>query len=134
MEATVEALMQRSLKRGAWSLLGLLLTAVLFGMLAYFGIQWTLETGRIAAFWIGNALVIGFLLGRPKFDQVVALGLCFFSNMLVNLAIGDTAALAVGLAAANLLEMGARSSRPEPDATGRRLDAIWTRAPGSNRR
>ena len=106
METKYQSTAPQNLKQETCSLLGLLLIAALFGMLAYLGIRMTLETGRIAAFWIGNALVVGLLLGRKRDCQIVALGLCFASNILVNLAIGDSVGLAVGLASANLLEMG----------------------------
>ena len=106
MENRYQSTAPQNLKQGACSLLGLVLIAALFGMLAYLGIRMTLETGRIAAFWIGNALVIGLLLGTPRVCQIVAVGLCFASNIVVNLTIGDTVGLAVGLASANMLEMG----------------------------
>jgi len=91
--------------QAACSLLGLLLMAAIFGILAYSGIRLTLETGRIAAFWIGNALIVGLVLGRGTTYQIAALGLCFLANVSVNFAIDDSVGIALGLAAANLLEM-----------------------------
>lgn len=93
------------LTQGACSLLGLLLVSAIFGLLAYSGIRLTQDTGRIAAFWIGNALVVGLLLGRGRTCQICALSLCFLTNVLANFATGDVAAIAVALASANLLEM-----------------------------
>ena len=90
----------------ACNLFGLVLVATVFGLLAYGGIELTLDTGRIAAFWIGNALMVGLLLGRGRACQVIALSLCFAANGIANFAVGDTVGLALGLASANLLEMG----------------------------
>ncbi|WP_394729384.1 PAS domain S-box protein [Altererythrobacter sp. GH1-8] len=90
---------------GAYSPLGAFLLAAIFGLLAYFSIQLTLETGRVAAFWIGNALLIGILLHKPSKFQVFVLALCFAALVLANLAVGDTTPLALTLASANLIEV-----------------------------
>ena len=86
-------------------LLGLPIIGLTFGILGYVGVNLTLETGRIAAFWIGNALAIGFLLGRKLSYQIAAVASCFLANVLSNFLLGDSAGIAVGLAAANLLEI-----------------------------
>ena len=95
-----------SVNAGVRSLLGLFLVAAIFGLLAYSGITLTLDTGRIAAFWIGNAVVIGLLLGRGTVCKASVIGLCFLSNVMANLAVGDTPEIAVGLATANMFEIG----------------------------
>lgn len=105
MESANNTRSAKRLTQQACSLLGPLLIAATFGMLAYSGIRLTLETGRIAAFWIGNALVVGVLLGRDRTCQVSVLGLCFLTNILTNFAIGDSTGVAMALASANLLEM-----------------------------
>ena len=87
------------------SLFGLAFIAALFGLLAYGGISLTFETGRVAAFWIGNALVIGLLLGRSRRCMASALALCLVANVAANLAVGDTAGVALGLSLANFMEM-----------------------------
>ncbi len=79
--------------------------AFLYAGLALAGISLTLESGRIAGFWIGNALVIGLLLGRARRCRTSALTACLAANVAVNFAVGDNAPVAIGLAAANALEM-----------------------------
>lgn len=89
----------------AGSFASLSIVGVLFGVLGYLGINLTLEAGRIATFWIGNALVIGYLLGRQPAYQMKVVAACFLANIVANLAIGDRVEIAVGLASANMLEI-----------------------------
>ena len=105
METTTNLNLPSRLIDQACSIVGLLVIAAAFGLLAYSSILLTLETGRVAAFWIGNALMIGFLLGRGKGYQVAALAVCFVANMLANFAIGDPVGVAMGIASANAMEM-----------------------------
>ena len=83
----------------------LLMLAAAYGLLAHQSIELTLESGRIAAFWIGNALIIGLLVGRSVSCQVLALGMCFIANLVANVVVGDAPIVAFGLAFANLTEI-----------------------------
>ena len=79
--------------------------AIAFGLLAYFSVHFTLESGRIAAFWIGNALVIGLLIDRSKTYQFCIITACYAANLTANLTLGDSVFVAVGLASSNLIEI-----------------------------
>lgn len=105
METTLAPPLQERLMQHARSFISLTLVGTIFGILGYLGVNLTLETGRIAAFWVGNALVIGFLLGRRPSYQMSVVAACFLANALANFAIGDKPAMAFGLATANLLEI-----------------------------
>jgi PAS domain S-box-containing protein len=89
----------------AYSLAALAIFAAIFGIVSFAGVWLTLDTGRIAAFSIGNAFMIGLLLGQKRQCQITALGLCYMANCLANLAVGDSASLAMGLALANAIEI-----------------------------
>ncbi|RZV30008.1 MAG: hypothetical protein EX262_09795, partial [Sphingomonadaceae bacterium] len=90
---------------GAYSLPILVLVAVIYGVLAHSTIWLTLDTGRIAAFSIGNALIIGLLVGQKRDCQITALSLCYLASFAANLAVGDPVTLAFGLATANAIEI-----------------------------
>lgn len=105
MEIRKESPKPHFLMQRAYILIGPIFVATFFGIFAYLGIRLTLETGRIAAFWIGNAVVVGLLLGKGAPRQVSTLSLCFLTNVLANFAVGDVTEVALGLATANLMEM-----------------------------
>ncbi|QDH33922.1 PAS domain S-box protein [Porphyrobacter sp. YT40] len=105
MEKPIGPPLHTPLMRGARGFISLPVVGAIFAILGYLGVNLTLETGRIAAFWIGNALVIGLLLGRRPAYQMTVVAVCFLANVLSNFAIGDTAEVAFGLASANLLEI-----------------------------
>lgn len=79
--------------------------AVFYGLLAYASIAVTFSNGRLAAFWIGNALVVGYLVGRSLGRQVTTIALCICAGVTANFAVGDEPLLALGLGSANLLEL-----------------------------
>ncbi|AXK43708.1 PAS domain S-box protein [Erythrobacter aureus] len=83
----------------------MMLLGAIYGILAYASISLSLDTGRLAAFWIGNGLVIGMLLDKPRPCQISVLTCCFLANIMANAAIGDEPTIAVILASANLIEM-----------------------------
>ena len=58
----------------ACSVTGILLVAGFHRALAYFSVARTIDSGRIAAFWLGNAVVIGLLLHR-------SLGVCMAHSL-----------------------------------------------------
>lgn len=82
-----------------------LVLAVGYGLLAYAAIHLTLSSGRIAAFWIGNAIVIGLLFGSPLRSRITVVFLCCVTNIIVNLAVGDVWPVATGLSLANAVEI-----------------------------
>ena len=90
----------------ACSVAGMLLVAGLYGALAYFSVAYTIDSGRIAAFWLGNAVVIGLLLHRPLGCKVRQVAACLFANLIANLMNSDTLAVGLGLSLANTLEIG----------------------------
>ncbi|MCV0382731.1 MAG: PAS domain S-box protein [Erythrobacter sp.] len=92
------------LPQRGWSLACSVLLAVLYGVMAYLMIRLTFDTGRLAAFWAGNAFVIGLLVQRPPSQQVAGVLLCALANVTVNLIVGDAPGQAAGLAFANLVE------------------------------
>jgi PAS domain S-box-containing protein len=77
--------------------------ALLFFALAFSGIALTRETGRIAALWLPNALLVAALL-RNEDRRGAKLIACFTANVSANLASGDSWPLAAGLASCNMLE------------------------------
>ena len=81
------------------------LLAVAFGALAFGSIELTLNSGRIAAFWIGNALIVGFLFGSRQATKLSLVALCCATNIAANLAIGDAWQVAIGLSVANAAEI-----------------------------
>lgn len=89
----------------AYSLPILVLVAAMYGILAHASIWLTIDTGRIAAFSIGNALVIGLLVGQKRDCQITALSLCYLASFAANIAVGDPVPLAFGLATANAIEI-----------------------------
>ena len=74
----------------ACSVAGMLLVAGLHGSLAYFSVAYTIDSGRIAAFWLGNAVVIGLLLHRSLGCKVRQVAACLFANLIANLMNSDT--------------------------------------------
>ncbi len=86
-------------------MIGILALATLFALFGHVLIDLTIDSGRFAAFWIGNAVVIGLLLRRDPVCQLQAILACFGGNIVLNLSFGDTAVQAFALALANLLEI-----------------------------
>ena len=76
-----------------------------YGLLGYASIELTRSSGRVAAFWAGNAVLIGMMAGCPRRFQGSAVLLAALAAFFANMAVGDTWPLAVSLAAANMLEL-----------------------------
>ena len=81
------------------------LLAAAFGLLAYGSIELTLNSGRIAAFWIGNALIVGFLFGSRWSTKLSLVALCCAMNVAANLAVGDRWQVALGMSVINGAEI-----------------------------
>jgi integral membrane sensor domain MASE1 len=72
---------------------------------AWFGIQLTRESGRIASIWFPNAVVVVVLLRAPRrrWPELILCGL--LGNLGANLATGDASGLAALLSLCNTLEI-----------------------------
>ena len=79
--------------------------AAVFALAGYLQTILTIDTGRIAAFWIGNAFVIGLLLRRPVQFQAQMIFACFAANLALNAYLHDPLFQAITLSSANLLEI-----------------------------
>ena len=84
---------------------GIVLLAAFFGLSGYLLIGLTIDSGRLAAFWIANAVVVGVLLRRDPVFQAQAILACFAVNIAINLSFGDAPVQALTLALVNLLEI-----------------------------
>ena len=89
--------------RAPW--VAILLVAALCGLLAFVAIELTRGTGRIAAVWIPNALLVA-ILGRRVRDPIATWAVpAAIANIVANLLVGDSMAQAIGLASANFVEV-----------------------------
>ena len=86
-------------------LMPLLTLVLVYAGVGWAGIQLTYSDGRIAAVWLPNAVLLAMILrARHGWSGFyVAAGLV--TNVLVNLAVGDTAATAIALALGNIFEV-----------------------------
>ncbi|NNC53147.1 MAG: PAS domain S-box protein [Erythrobacter sp.] len=78
---------------------------VLYGLLAYLSMQLMADSSPVSAFWIGNAMAVGLLLGRGTRCRVAAISLCLFSNFAVNLLGGFEPVFSALLSASNMMEI-----------------------------
>ena len=78
---------------------------LLYGALAWFGITLTRAEGRIAAVWVPNALLLAVLLRHDRSFAPVFVAGCFAANVVANLLLADTLAMALGLGLANMTEV-----------------------------
>ena len=76
-----------------------------FGLLAFVSIELTRGLGRIAVIWLPNALAVAVLLRWRFPNEPLLLAAGFAGNLLANLAVGDTAIIALVLACANTAEI-----------------------------
>ena len=83
----------------------LLGVACAFGTLAYFSIELTRGSGRIAVIWLPNALMLALMLRFRFFQPHRIVFACFAGNITANLFAGDSAGLAAGLSTANSVEI-----------------------------
>lgn len=80
--------------------------ALAYGLIGYYSVAQTLDQGRIATFWIGNAAVVGLLLHSEARMTRVALAGCAGANLAADLVLGDSFAVAAGLTTANMIDIG----------------------------
>ena len=83
----------------------IVLGAAAFGALAWLSVEITRVEGRVAAVWIPNALALAVLLRFRVRHLWAVFPALFAANSLANLAGGDGAVMATGLAFANLIEI-----------------------------
>lgn len=82
-----------------------LLTGLCVFVSAWACIELTRETGRIAAIWLANAVMLAAVLKRPRSDWPLLLAFGYLANILANLVTGDQLAVAVVLSLCNSLEV-----------------------------
>ncbi|WP_150124963.1 ATP-binding protein [Tsuneonella mangrovi] len=105
--------------------------AVVFGLLAFAGIELTRDDGRIAAVWLPNAILVAVLLRGRGRGTLAFLPFTFAVNLAVNIIEGDGAAVAAGLAFANAFEVllvwwgMLRAGIPRPDMSEIRHLAVY---------
>lgn len=83
----------------------LLMVGLCFGLTAYAGITLTRDTGRIAAVWVPNAILLTILLRTDRGARWPLVLVCMAANLAANLAVGDLPALALGLSVINASEV-----------------------------
>ncbi|GAB5349693.1 PAS domain S-box protein [Alteriqipengyuania sp. 357] len=81
------------------------LLALAFGLFAWIGIGLTRESGRVAALWIPNAIVLAAVLRADRRTSIQFLCAAFLANCATNLLTGDDIALALGLSLTNTAEV-----------------------------
>jgi len=74
--------------RGATPVAVATMAALVFAT-ALAGIELTACTGRIAAIWIANAILLSYLLKHPRADWAKLFAAAFAANLLADLAAGD---------------------------------------------
>lgn len=80
--------------------------AIVFGILAYVGIELTRGSGRIAMLWLPNGLAAAWLLSSRRQSAPFYVVACLIANIAVNRLVGDQWGTALGLAIANAIEIG----------------------------
>jgi PAS domain S-box-containing protein len=81
------------------------LVAAAFACLAWIGITWTRDAGRIAALWLPNALLVAIILRKNRANALRFVAACNLANIAVSIGIGDPIVTAVGLALCNSIEV-----------------------------
>jgi signal transduction histidine kinase len=77
---------------------------VLVFIAGYVGIELTQYTGRIASIWVGNAILLSFLLRHPRADWLKLLAAGYAANFAVDLLVGDPLLQANALTLSNIVE------------------------------
>lgn len=72
---------------------------------AWAGIELTRGTGRIAAIWLANAVLLAALLKRPRREWAPLVSLGYFANVLANVCTGDGLVSATLLSSCNSVEV-----------------------------
>ncbi|OQW48108.1 MAG: hypothetical protein A4S16_07135 [Proteobacteria bacterium SG_bin6] len=83
----------------------LLAVALLFGALAYLGIEGTRGEGHVPLLWLPNGLIAGWLLRDGARLAQLALVACGLASFALSLGLGDAPGVAAALMLANLAEI-----------------------------
>ena len=78
--------------------------SVLFGILAYLSLNYTLDHQGIAAIWLPNAIIVAAMLNRTNANPLIICA-AFLGNVFANLGVGETLHRAAALALTNSLEI-----------------------------
>ena len=91
---------------GAWrDLLSIVAVSALFGLFAAAGVWLGQGGGRITPVWLANGVMVAVLLARPRPRPGLYVLGAFVANLLVDWLLNDPPLRAVGLAAANAVEV-----------------------------
>ena len=91
------------ISRSPW--VGALVSALVFGLAAWAGIEMTRLGGRIAALWPANAVMLAILMMAGRRAYFRHLLLAFAANVLADILAGDRLLVALGLSACNTMEI-----------------------------
>ena len=94
-----------SARRLSGSLWVVVILTLAFGLFAWIGIGLTRDSGRVAALWIPNAIVLAAVLRADKRTSIQFIGTAFLANCATNLLAGDGIGLAIGLSLTNTAEV-----------------------------
>ena len=108
--------------RSPWT--GALVSALVFGLVAWAGIELTRLGGRIAALWPANAVMLAILMMAGRRAYFRHLLLAYAANVLADILTGDHLLVALGLSACNTMEILAALLLMEGNTPGdwRRLE------------
>ena len=81
------------------------LLALAFGFFAWTGINLTRDSGRVAALWIPNAILVAAILRSDRRTSIRFLIAALIANFSANLAVGDSIGIMLGLGLTNLTEV-----------------------------
>ncbi len=98
----------KSVPTGRWGspILALLIGAAAFGLLAFLSLTFAREAGRVASIWPANGAILALILLRPRKERWWLIGGGLIGNVVADMLMGDTGAVALGLALANAIEIG----------------------------
>lgn len=82
------------------------MTALVFGVAAYLGAELTRQSGRVAALWPANGILLAIMMLARKRELSAFFVCAFIANVVANRINGDTLPTAFFLAACNSLEVG----------------------------
>ena len=92
--------------RAGSPILALLIGAAAFAVLAFLSLTFAREAGRVASIWPANGAILALVLLRPRGERWWLIGGGLIGNVAADVLMGDTGAVALGLALANAVEIG----------------------------
>lgn len=88
-----------------WGWRGIATIASLYGLLAFVCTRLSIDDTPVAAFWIGNAIVVGLLLDQRRKWKLAVIGACFVTDLVASAVLGEAAAFGVLRSVANSCEI-----------------------------